>query len=164
MQTKPRRAGVVFETNLEACGGTLVLLQDPADLSVHRRRVEAPLGAADAAGKAGEGGFNAAAEFVVDRLLFAAPFGRATQDDGLPGLTAVGEFDVNAIADPAPALRSGQRGCEPLQFRLWRADDVTPASLAQPCQIIRARHTAVADPHASEHAVPGFHRGDDGLQ
>ena len=102
MQTKPRRAGVVFETNLEACGGTLVLLQDPADLSVHRRRVEAPLGAADAAGKAGEGGFNAAAEFVVDRLLFAAPFSRAAQDDGL---SPVSRQWVSLTSMPSRILR-----------------------------------------------------------
>ena len=51
-----------------------------------------------------------------------------------------------------------------LQLRLRRADDVAPAGLAQPRQIVGAGHAAVGDPHPPEHAVPGLHGGDDRLQ
>src|SRR5271154_6537150 len=76
-QAKAGGAGIGFQRNCEARGGTLVLLQDAADLPVHRRRVEALLRTSGASSQAFERRGDAAAELVVHRLLLAAPIGRA---------------------------------------------------------------------------------------
>ena len=53
---------------------------------------------------------------------------------------------------------------ELLQLGLRRPDDVAPSPLAQPGEIGRARHAAVADPHPPDHPVTGLHRGHNRLQ
>ena len=73
-------------------------------------------------------------------------------------------FDLDAFLHHAPAIRASQLGAELLQLRLRRADDVAPAGLAQPRQILGAGHAAVGDPDAPQHAVPRLHRGHDRLQ
>ena len=108
--------------------------------------------------------FDPPAELVVHRPFFAAPIVRTTQDHGLFGLGVAGELDLDAFVDRAPAVRSGERGAELLQLRLRRADDVAPAGLAQPRQIIGAGHAAIGDPDASQRAMPGLHGGYDRLQ
>ena len=80
------RAAVWLQRNCEAGGGTLVLLQDAADLPVHRRRVEPLLRTSDASGQAFERRFNPPAELVMHGPFFAAPIGRAAQNHGLPRL------------------------------------------------------------------------------
>src|SRR5437868_13559853 len=82
-QAKAGGAGIGFQRNCEARGGALVLLQDAADLAVHRRRVAALLWTSDARGQAFERRGDAAAELVVHRLLLAAPIRRAAPARGL---------------------------------------------------------------------------------
>ena len=74
------------------------------------------------------------------------------------------ELDLDAFLDHAPAVRGGELGGELLQLRLRRADDVAPAGLAQPRQILGAGHAAIGDPDAAQHAMPGLHGGHDRLQ
>ena len=74
------------------------------------------------------------------------------------------ELDLDAFVDRAPAVATGEFGGELLQLRLRRADDVAPAGLAQPRQILGAGHAAVGDPDASQHAMPRLHGGHDRLQ
>jgi hypothetical protein len=83
------------------------LLQDATDLSVHFRLIEGSLGTRDAGAKTCQRGFDLAAKFVVDRSFFVAPFDRATED-GIFRLRAAGEFDLDSVADLAPAVD----GCE----------------------------------------------------
>jgi hypothetical protein len=107
---------------------------------------------------------DALAELVVHRLLFAAPIGRANEDHGLVGFAVAGELDLDAVMDGAPAVCTSKFGCELLQFRLRRANDVAAAGSAQPCQVLGAGHAAVGDPHPPQHAVTRLHGGDDRLQ
>ena len=74
------------------------------------------------------------------------------------------ELDLNTCLDHAPAVRMSKFRGEFLQLRLRRTDDVAPAGLTQPRQIIGAGHAAIGDPNASQHAMPSFHRGYDRLQ
>src|SRR5215471_18854817 len=100
----------------------------------------------------------------MDRPLFAAPLCRATEDHGLRSLGMTGELDLDALTDSAPAIPIGEFRTEPFQLRFRRADDVAPAGVAQPGQIFRAGHAAVADPDATERAMPLLHGGHDRLQ
>ena len=74
------------------------------------------------------------------------------------------EFDLDALLHGAPAGRGGKLGAELLELRLRRPDDVAPAGLAQPGEVVGARHAAVGDPDASQHAVARLHGGHDRLQ
>lgn len=100
----------------------------------------------------------------MHRLLFAASVGGAAQDHGLVSLGIARELDLNALADRAPAVLAAKLRGKLLQLRLRRADDVAPACLAQPRQVLAAGHTAVGDPDAPQHAMPGLHGGHDRLQ
>jgi hypothetical protein len=75
-----------------------------------------------------------------------------------------GELDLDAVTHGVPAVRINELGGELLQFCLRCPDDVASTGLAQPGQICRAGHSAVADPDATERAMPGLHGGDDRLQ
>ena len=107
--------------------------------------------------------FDALAELVVHGLFFAAPVGRAAQDRGLAGLGLARELDLDALADLAPAAGAASSAANSAQLRLRRADDVAPAGLAQPRQVLGAGHAAVGDPDAARHrgGPPWCH---DGLQ
>ena len=74
------------------------------------------------------------------------------------------QLDLDAFVDHAPAVRASEFKSELLQFRLRRADDIAPASLAQPRQIVGAGHAAIGDPDPPQHAMPGLHGGYDRLQ
>jgi hypothetical protein len=100
------------------------LLQDAADLLVHRRRIDAFLRTSQPRCQAPERFFDPPAELVVHGALFAAPIGRAAQDHGLPGLGVARQLDLDAFVDHAPAIRASEFKGELLQFRLRRADDV----------------------------------------
>ena len=106
LEAEACRAAVRLQRDGEAGGGALVLLQDAADLPVHRRRIEALLRTRDARGQAFERRFDPPAELVVHGLLFAAPIGRAAQDHGLVGLGMARELDLDALVDRAPAVRA----------------------------------------------------------
>src|SRR3979411_20576 len=129
------RAAVRLQRDCKASGSTLVLLQDAADLPVHRRWIEPFLRAADASGQAFERLFDPPAELVVHGPFFAAPIGRTAQDPGLAGLGVAGAPALGAVASRAPAVRASKFRDELLELRLRRADDVAPAGLAQPRQI-----------------------------
>ena len=128
-EAEARRAAVWLQRNCEAGGGTLVLLQDAADLPVHRRRVEPLLRTSDASGQAFERRFNPPAELVMHGLFFAAPIGRAAQNHGLPRLGIMRELDLDAFLDRTPTVRGGEFRTESLQLRLRRADDIYSDSL-----------------------------------
>src|SRR6202043_192320 len=89
---------------------------------------------------------------------------RAAQDHRLAGLGVACQLDLDAFMDHAPAIRASEFKGELLQFRLRRTDDVAPASLAQPLQIVGAGHAAIGDPDPPEHAMPSLHGGYDRLQ
>jgi hypothetical protein len=74
------------------------------------------------------------------------------------------ELDLDALLHGAPAFCGGKVSAELLQLRLRRADDVAPAGVAQPREILGARHAAIGDPHPSHHAMAGLHGGHDRLQ
>src|SRR5262245_20197490 len=74
------------------------------------------------------------------------------------------ELDLDAFLHAAPTIRTGKFRSEFLQFRLRCADDVPAAGLAQPGEIVCARHSAVGNPNSTQHAMARLHRGDDGLQ
>lgn len=123
--------------------------ENAADLPVYLRRIEPFLCAGDTGGQAFECCIDPPAELVVHGLLFAAPVGRATQDDGLVGLGMTREVDLDAFLDRAPTGRRCKRRGKLLQFRLGGADDVASAGLAQPGEVLSTRHAAIGDPDAS---------------
>jgi hypothetical protein len=108
--------------------GSLVLLQDAADLPVHTCRIDTLPRTSQARSQALERFFDPLAELVVHGPLFAAPIGGTAQDHGLLGLGVAREFDLDAFMDRAPSVRGSERGAELLQLRLRRADDVAAAS------------------------------------
>src|SRR5262245_1536886 len=118
--------------HLVTLGGTLVLLQDAADLPVHQLTIEASLGAGNAARQAFERKLDTLAKFVVHGTFFVAPIRRTTQHYGLAGFRVARELDLDILAHLAPTNGCRQRSGEFLQLRLRRADDVTPAGLLQP--------------------------------
>ena len=140
------------------------MLQDAADLPVHRRRITPRLRTSQPRCQAPERFFNPLAELVMHGALFAAPLGRAAQDHRLVGLGVARQLDLDAFVDHAPAIRASEIGAELLQLRLRRANDVAPSCLAQPRQIVGAGHAAVGDPDPPQHAVPGLHGGHNRLQ
>ena len=75
-----------------------------------------------------------------------------------------GELDLDTLLNRAPAMRASKLGCEPLQLRLGRTDDVTATGVTQPGKVLRTGHAAIGDPDASDDAMPGFHGVDDRAQ
>jgi len=140
------------------------LLQDAADLPVHRCGIEPFLGAGDAPGQTVERHFDPLAELVVHGPLLTAPIGGAAQDHGLAGLRVGCELDLDAFVDRAPAIRASEFRGELLQLRLRSADDIASAGLTQPREILGAGHAAVGDPDPPHHTMSGLHGGDDRLQ
>ena len=141
-----------------------LLPQDAADLPVPRCRINTRLRRVQPRCQAPERFFNTLAELVMHGALFAAPVSRAAQDHRLVGLGVARQLDLDAFVDHAPAVGVSEFKGELLQFRLRRADDVAPAGLAQPRQIVGAGHAAVGDPDPPPHAVPGLHGGYNRLQ
>jgi hypothetical protein len=88
--------------------GTLVLLQDAADLPIHLLAVKMSLGSRDAGGQTFQRDLDPPADLVVHSLLFAAPVGRTAQDHGVTGLEAMRELDLDALTDrrQPPAVAS----------------------------------------------------------
>ena len=74
------------------------------------------------------------------------------------------ELDLDALTDLPPAARGRELERELLQVRLRSADDIAPASLAQPGEVVLACHPTIGDPHAPEHPVPVLHGRYDSLQ
>jgi hypothetical protein len=85
--------------------GSLVLLQDAADLPVHTCRIDTLPRTSQARSQALERFFDPLAELVVHGPLFAAPIGGTAQDHGLLGLGVAREFDLDAFMDRAPSVR-----------------------------------------------------------
>src|SRR5262245_14717966 len=164
MEAEAGRASIRLQLYGEAGSGTLILLQDTADLPVHWRWIEVALGTRHTNCQPFEGRFDPPAELVVHRPFFAAPIVGTTQDHRLFGLGVACELDLDALVDRAPAVRSGERRGELLQLRLRRPNDVASAGLAQPRQIGGAGYAAIGDPNPSQHSMPGLHGGHDRLQ
>src|SRR5262245_530772 len=135
MEAEAGRASIRLQLYGEAGSGTLILLQDTADLPVHWRWIEVALGTRHTNCQPFEGRFDPPAELVVHRPFFAAPIVGTTQDHRLFGLGVACELDLDALVDRAPAVRSGERRGELLQLRLRRPNDVASAGLAQPRQL-----------------------------
>ena len=71
--------------HLVALGGTLVLLQDAADLAVQQLAIEASLRARNAPAESFERNLDPLAKFVVHGTFFVAPIRRTAQHNGLAG-------------------------------------------------------------------------------
>ena len=128
------------------------------------RRLSVAVERVDARRKLGQRRLDALAELVVHGLLFAAPVGRAAQDRRLCRLGQCASLtSMPSRIRPPAALRAASSAANLRSSALGAPDDVAPPGLAQPRQVRRARHAAIGDPHASDHAVTGFHGVDDGL-
>ena len=160
-QAKAGRICGGHQRHLAAGGGALALLQDAADLPLHRCRIGAFVGAADTGGQAGERRFDPPAELPVDGPLFSPPVDRATEDHGLAGVGTARKRNLDAFLHRPPAA-GGERGSEPPHLRLGRARHGAPATLAQPRRIGGAGHAAVGAPHPPQRSVPGLHGARDG--
>ena len=123
-------AAIRLQRNDEAGGGTLVALENAADLPVQLRRIEPFLRARDAGSQTFECRLDPLTEPVMDCPLFAAPIRRPTEDHGLRSPRMVGELDLDALMHGAPAIGISEFRAKLLQLRLRRSDDVAPAGLA----------------------------------
>jgi len=82
-KAETRGTAIRRQRDCEACGGSLVLLLDAANLPVHNCRIDTLLRTSQARSQALERFFDPLAELVVHGLLFTAPIGGAAQDHGL---------------------------------------------------------------------------------
>ena len=160
-QARAARTRGGHQRHLAAGAGALAVLQDAADLPLHRCRLEAFVGPAGTGGQPGDRRFHPPAEPFVDRPLFSPPVDRAIEDHGLGGVGTARKPNLDAFRHRLPAA-DGKRGSEPPHLRLGRAYDGAPATLAQPCEIGGASHAAVGAPHPPQRSVPGLHGGRDG--
>ena len=97
------------------------MLQDAADLPVHRRRINTRLRTSQPRCQAPERFFDTLAELVMHGALFAAPVGRAAQDHLLVGLGVARQLDLDAFVD-----------CAPAEWHCRTADRIDPAIWARP--------------------------------
>jgi hypothetical protein len=97
-----RRRGVLDDADAVALGGATVAFEQAAELTLDGAAIHRLLGAREPPPQTLESRLDASRETLVHGVLLLAPFGRATQQEGLGALRPRAELDLDVFADPLP--------------------------------------------------------------
>src|SRR3989442_5954431 len=125
---------------------SLLPLKEALDLPLEAAAIQRPPRLGDPAPQAGHAVLDASAEPLVHRPFFLAAFHGADQHEGLDPVRADALLGFNALAHCLPVARLRERAGPLAELALRRPHEIAPPRLAEPFEVVLARHAAIHDP------------------